>query len=168
MFPLTLGLCAGAGAIVAGVELLGRRYGERAEGWPSARMTWLLVVGVGAASALTVGAVLVGELLRPPLDSRASAAARIANDAAGAPCHVVSGGTAGPGVVLAVRGRPAQPRGRGHRASGAMEGVRGPHEIRHGRTDPGVAELRSIIASEGWPQLPASQPDDGHVVYVRP
>ena len=167
MFPLTLGLCAGAGAIVAGVELLGRRYGERAEGWPSARMTWLLVVGVGAASALTVGAVLVGELLRPPLDSRASAAARIANDAAGAPCHVVSGG---PPVLAWYSRCAADPPNR------AAEAIERPAQWKvyvdltksDTATDAGVAELRSIIASEGWPQLPASQPDDGHVVYVRP
>ena len=91
MFPLTLGLCAGAGAIVAGVAWLGRRYGERS-GWPAARIAGLLIVGVAAFTAFSVGAEIVGELQRTPLDKRARAAARIADDAAGAPCHIVSGG----------------------------------------------------------------------------
>ena len=127
----------------------------------------LLIVGLGAFTVFTVGAEIVGELQRTPLDKRARAAARIANDAAGAPCHVLSGG---PPIVAWYSRCGADP------LDHAAEAMDRPAQWKvyvdlaefNTTSDPAVAELRSIIASEGWRQLPASQPDDGHTVFVRP
>jgi 4-amino-4-deoxy-L-arabinose transferase-like glycosyltransferase len=169
MFPLMLGLSAGGAAIVAAVEAFGPRLASRGRVPGGSWIAAVLIATVGATAAFTAAREIVRELRREPPQYRALAAARIAADAAGSPCHLAS---SGPPVHAWYSRCEADPLVRAAEVLDRPAGWKVYLVFREDddrETDSTVIDaLRAVVDTEGWRQLPAGVPDDGHEIFVRP